>query len=180
MRSNNRLALLFAMVLLLGGLVVGGATSILAQEEAATPGTAEEGRPAHIHTGTCDELGGVVAPLTTLTAPTGASVGSSDFDPVEYSFSTVPMSLDTIVAADHAINVHESQANVDQYIACGNLGGTIDANGSLVIGLHELNGSGYTGVAVLTPNVADPASTDVSTFITEPYESEGEIGTPEA
>ena len=39
-------------------------------------------------------------------------------------------------------------ANIQVYIACGNIGGTQYGN-TLVIGLDELNDSGYSGVAVL-------------------------------
>jgi hypothetical protein len=88
-----------------------------------------------------------------------------DAIPAEYSFSSVPLPLDAILAADHAINVHDSAGNIGDYIACGDLGGTVDDSGSLVVGLRELNDSGYTGIAVLTSNADDPATTDVSVFI---------------
>ncbi|MEA2584804.1 MAG: hypothetical protein QOF33_2889, partial [Thermomicrobiales bacterium] len=51
------------------------------------------------------------------------------------------------------------------YIACGDIGGVVDANGQLVVGLAEVNDSGFTGIAFLAPNADDPNSTDVSTFI---------------
>jgi len=92
--------------------------------------------------------------------------GTGPAIPAEYSFTTVPLALDAILGAEHAINVHESAENIGNYIACGDLsGGTVDANGSLVVGLQELNGSGFTGIAVLSPNPTDPATTDVSVFI---------------
>lgn len=168
--------------LLFGVAVAAGGSGVLAQD--ATPMAGEEeavaGRPAHIHSGTCDELGDVVAPLTDLALAgggTGADAAATDTTsgavPAEYSFSTVPLTLDDILAADHAINVHESADNIQNYIACGDLAGAVDANGSLVVGLSELNGSGYTGIAVLSPG-DDGASTNVSVFIAADLSEDGE------
>jgi hypothetical protein len=67
---------------------------------------------------------------------------------VAQSTTTVDASLDDILAAEHAINVHESADNIQNYIACGEITGTPD-NGVLEIELNELNGSGYEGRATL-------------------------------
>ena len=65
-------------------------------------------QPAHIHTGTCAKLGGVVYPLSNVVD--GAST------------STVKgVTIDKLLTATHAINVHESAANLDKYVACGNI-----------------------------------------------------------
>lgn len=180
MRIRKQLSLIGALVALLGALMFVGAPGILAQNEAtpaATGGAAA--RPGHIHTGSCDNLGDVVAPLTDLTAPTGTASGQTDIDEVQYSFTTVPLALTDILAADHVINLHESSDQIQNYIACGNIGGTVDANGSLVISLRELNESGYSGIAVLTPNPADATATDISVFIHKETTAETEA-TPES
>jgi hypothetical protein len=172
------IGLIFAAMFAISGVVVA--------QEAATPVdtdvTAVTGRPAHIHSGTCDTLGDVVAPLTDLTLAgggtgtgMGAMTGMSGAIPAEYSFTNVPLALDDILAADHAVNIHESAENIGNYIACAGLtGGTVDANGSLVVGVQELNGSGYTGIAVLTTNAADPGTTDVSVFIASNLSEQGD------
>lgn len=130
-------------------------------------------RPAHIHSGDCVELGDVVVPLTDLTAPVGEGAGQADeASPAESSFTNVPMMLDAILGADHAINVHLSAEAIDTYIACGELGGVVDANGALVVGLREQSDSGYTGIAFLSPG-ADGASTDVSVFIAPVFGAAG-------
>ena len=132
----------------------------VAEEEIAPP------RPVHIHSGNCDELGDVVAPLSDLIAATGDHVGQvGRAIPVESSYSNVPLTLDAILGADHAVNVHESAENIGVYIACGDVGGALTPNGALIVGLHEDSDSGYTGVAYLQP-AADGASTDVTVFIT--------------
>ena len=84
----------------------------------------------------------------------------------ESSFTTVPLAMADILAADHVVNVHMSADQIDVYIACGEIGGVLDANGALVIGLGEYEGSGFTGIAYLAPS-ADGVSTDVSVFVAE-------------
>lgn len=150
----------------LSGLMALSGASTWAQD--ATPEAADAlvPRPVHIHSGSCDELGDVVAPLTDLTAPEGDRVGQRRADLAETSFTNVPLALDAILAEDHAINAHLSSEEIGTYIACGNIGGVINANGALVIGLSEDSNSGYTGIAFLQP-AADGVSTDVSVFIAE-------------
>jgi uncharacterized cupredoxin-like copper-binding protein len=154
-----------AGAVLVGGVLTLGGPAAWAQD--ATPEAAEAlpARPAHIHSGDCVNLGDVVQPLTDLTAGSGDRGGQArKAVQGENSFTTVPMALDAILDSDHAINVHLSADEIGTYIACGEIGGRLTPGGSLIIGLRELNGSGYTGVAVLTPS-ADGVSTDVSTFI---------------
>jgi predicted lipoprotein with Yx(FWY)xxD motif len=156
-------------------VALGGGQAIRAQE--ATPvaagGEATTPRPAHIHSGDCVNLGEVVAPLTNLTEPTGNAVGQSDKAiAAESSFTTVPMTLDQILASPHAVNVHLSAEQIGTYIACGEIGGVIDANGALTIGLRELNNSGYTGIAYLAPTAAGTGTT-VSVFIA-PTQGQGQ------
>ncbi len=130
-------------------------------------------RPVHIHAGDCVDLGEVVAPLTDLTVPIGEGVGQADeATRVESSFTTVPLSLDAILAADHAINAHLSAESIDTYLACGEIGGVIDINGALIVGLREQNNAGYTGIAFLQPNI-DGVSTDVSVFIAPVFGAAG-------
>ena len=88
-------------------------------------------RPAHIHTGNCDEIGEVVAPLTDLTGASGGDrVGQARRAiPAESSFTSVPLPLDAMLGDDHVVNVHLSADKIDTYIACGEIGGCSDARG---------------------------------------------------
>jgi hypothetical protein len=74
------------------------------------------------------------------------------------------MTLDAILGADHVVNVHLSAEEIETYIACGEIGGRLTPEGAVIIGLRELNNSGFTGIAYLAPG-ADGASTDVSVFV---------------
>jgi hypothetical protein len=150
----------------LSGMVALSGPAAWAQD--ATP-EAEDilaARPAHIHTGTCDEVGEVVAPLTDL----GGAIGGDRVGqvrraiPAQSSFTSVPLTLDAILGADHVVNVHLSAEEIGTYIACGEIGGRLSPEGAVIIGLRELNNSGFTGIAYLAPG-ADGASTDVSAFV---------------
>ncbi|MDF2762316.1 MAG: hypothetical protein K0S83_1050 [Thermomicrobiales bacterium] len=146
-------------------IVASAIPSAVAQDATPVAQPVAPTRPAHIHSGNCVELGDVVVPLSDLTASVSEGVGQADrATPAESSFTTVPMTLDAILGADHAINVHLSAEQIDTYIACGELGGILDAGGTLVVGLREESDSGYTGIAFLSPGV-DGVSTDVSVFI---------------
>ncbi len=149
------------------GLAFGGAV-VVAQDAPASPGagspvatmaaTGPVSHPAHIHTGTCDQLGDVVFPLSNVGVPAsadgtptaaGATAGAQDAIPAYVSVSQLNVSLDDILAAPHAINVHESEQNIQNYVACGNIGG-VRYGDTIQFGLRELNGSGMTGVAAIS------------------------------
>lgn len=142
--------------------------------QAATPvALVSPARPVHIHAGDCVNLGEVVVPLTDLTLPTGAAAGQAgEATAAENSFTIAPITLDALLAADYAINVHLSADEIGTYLACGELGGVTDINGTLSVGLRESSNSGYTGIAVLTPN-PDGVSTNVSVFIAPVFGAAG-------
>jgi hypothetical protein len=178
MKLERRGMLSAAFGLLIGAAVATGGAGVMAQDATpvggneATPAAGTQAKPIHIHAGSCPDVGEVVAPLNDLAIAAGnmsdADTSMGDMArgiPVEYSFTTVELPLDAIMGGEHAINVHESAENISNYIACGDLAGTVDANGSLAIGLQELNGSGYAGVALLSPNAEDAGSTDVWVFL---------------
>lgn len=126
----------------------------LAMSGASTSAHDNVPHPAHIHSGTCDSLGDVVAPLTDIAAPEGDASGPASAIPVESSLTTIDLPLQDIIDGGHAVNVHLSADEIGTYIACGDIGGVvndeeIDGGKELTIGLHEMNGSGYAGVAWL-------------------------------
>ncbi|MDQ3696310.1 MAG: cupredoxin family copper-binding protein [Chloroflexota bacterium] len=121
--------------------------------------------PAHIHQGTCAELGDIVAPLDNVSFAEAAQLSGSDAAiPVKFSETEVELSLDDILADEHAINIHESADNIQEYIACGDIGGPV-RGGQLVIGLGQLNASGHTGVAILEEA---EGGTNVTVYLIEP------------
>ena len=141
----------------LGGSFLGTAGG--QAQEASPP------RPSHIHIGDCDELGEVVQPLNSLTVPVGAVSGNSDAVIAEAAFTNIPQSLDELLAEDHALKVHLSADQIQTYLACGDIGGVADADGALIVGMKELDDSGYAGIAYLVP--AANGSTSISVMIAQ-------------
>ncbi|CAN5545123.1 hypothetical protein BH24CHL9_BH24CHL9_11120 [soil metagenome] len=160
-------------------------------EPGTEPGTqdpqAEAPHPAHIHTGTCETLGDVVFPLSNVSSEmlvdgepgAGDQAGAVTADPmrdeVQVSVTTVQAALTDIMGAEHAINVHLSDDEIQTYIACGTIAGSLILDSGLAIRLHELNDSGHHGIAWLAQ--ADEGSTAV--YIVRVQES-GAAGGPGA
>jgi hypothetical protein len=158
-----------AFVVMLSFAIGGQVGRVQAQGTASSPvaSPAAESHPAHIHDGSCPEVGDVVYPLNNL-EPGGAEASpAADHEMmmstpaaggeetsgqvVASSTTDVEASLDDILSGERAINVHESNENIQTYIACGNLTGEPE-NGTLEVELQEVDGSGYVGEAYLTDN----------------------------
>lgn len=131
--------------------------------------------PAHIHLGTCDALD--PNPTFMLSdvavAPTDADAGDAAAIPVARSVTTVEAALEDLRTGGYAINVHESVDDIGTYIACGAIAGSPEG-GRLEIELDELNGSGYSGAAMLE-SVGDETTVEIR--LERPSEHDGP-GTP--
>ncbi len=64
-------------------------------------------QPAHIHVGPCPKVGAVKYPLSDVV--------------LGKSITVVDAPLSSLTAGNLAINVHESAANIGNYVACGNI-----------------------------------------------------------
>lgn len=153
-------------------LALAGLAALVPGGVAQTP-VAEGGdgpHPAHIHTGTCDELGEVVLPLTDVAMADGEFAGADSFHSIKSSHSVVDAPLEEIIGGGHAINVHLSAEEIGTYIACGDIGGVVfddDGRMELTIALGELNDSGLVGIAWLG---AEGDQTEVAVTLIEPEE----------
>jgi plastocyanin len=150
------------------GLLLTVVASGAAQDASPTATEAAHAHPAHIHLGSCDQLDPNPTFMLTDIAPAQGDADNAAAIPVERSATTVDATLDELQSGGYAINVHQSVEDIGTYIACGNLGGAID-NGALIVGLGELNGSGHTGVAILTEQ---GEQTDVTVYLVEGSASE--------
>lgn len=154
----------------------GGAAGVIAQ--GTTP---ESGHPAHIHVGTCAELDPApVADLFSLlpigverdddgeAAETPEVRGTLTVGEVTYSETdNIEFAWDTMLAEPHAIVVHESEDRMDNYIACGDIGGVVFDDGEeMVIGLKPVGDSGYSGIAMLSND--DNDEVDVEVYMSAP------------
>ncbi len=182
MKAFRSVSALVAMFLTLLGLA---ATPMVMSAQNATP-SAEVAHPAHIHTGSCTELGDVVYPLNDVAlapgggTPTASPTMMETMHDVISSITVVDASLDDLIAGGYAINVHASADDMGTYIACGDIAGTVrmhmrsEAPAGLVIPMRQLNESGYAGMAWLTPT-AD-GKTEVSVFLASDFYGPGPQG----
>lgn len=126
-----------------------------------------EGRPAAIYAGSCNDLGRIEADLSAVLTPEGRSIGQKSATEAESGSTMVDVSLDSLITEDHAVVISESDDEDAEVIVCGDIGGTDDDDGALVIGLQEVGSSGFTGIAYLAINGSDSMLTDVSIFVAE-------------
>ncbi len=175
--------LAYSAVIALLAFVVGGFRGY-AQD--ATPGAgdiASVPHPAHIHAGNCETLDpNPLFPLADVSMPTsdmsamaspmaspvaspmaGGMMGSMACIPAAYSTTTLDIALTDILAAEHAINIHESAQNIQNYIACGAIVGMMGDD--VFVGLSEVNNSGFSGIAWLHAN--EDNTTTVTVFLAQ-------------
>ena len=128
---------------------------------------AADTRLAHIHAGTCDELGIVVysfPDIATYRLDEGADTG---LGAVELITGTTQAPLEGLFGEPFSIHIHESAQNKQTYLACSNIGGRPEAPWSEPSGLTlqaaEQQGSGYSGFTTLRP--APDGGTQVSVVL---------------
>jgi plastocyanin len=114
-----------------------------------------QSRLAHIHAGTCEELGIVVysfPDIRTYRLDEGEEAGVGA---IELITGTTQTPLGELFGEPFSVHVHESAQNKQSYIACSDIGGRpgdpwSEAEG-LTLRAVEQNGSGYSGFTTLRP-----------------------------
>ena len=174
-------------------LLLGMATWGAGAQDATTPVTSGvvTSLPVAIHSGACGE-GGDLAPDPTYDIGLLGPVAGENEPPEDEDFVGVQLSppvlsveetldvpLADIIAAPHAVVVHESATADGTYVACGQIGGVLD-DGQLAIGLRPLNKSGYYGVAVFEQEQGVPVvgeeQTEVTVYLFQDQGSAGPLG----
>jgi len=121
---------------------------------AASPSTLAQAmsvdRPAELRGGTCDSLGEVVVTLANLVFASGDLQGQTSATPVEQSGTVVQFAISDFLASNHVVVVRESPT-VSTVVACGHVGGALNPDGTLAVGMQGMNGSGLSGIAYFTP-----------------------------
>jgi hypothetical protein len=110
-----------------------------------------------------------------LTEGDDTSIVAEDFGnapiPVAAATTEVNVPLADIVAGKHAVNVESPDPDdPEDSIACANIGGVVDEQGDLFVGLGESNDSGHHGVVWLHDN---GTSTTIVVFLAHPDEAVG-------
>ena len=70
--------------------------------------------------------------------------------PVEQSGTVVQFAIADFLASDHVVVVRESPT-ASTVVACGHIGGALNPDGTLAVGMLGTNGSGLSGIAYFTP-----------------------------
>ena len=154
-----------ASLLVVGLVSLGAVAGIASAQDATQTPTVVTTHPSHVHNGTCANLDPNPAyPLDNVgprtdddgNPPSTDDIkGSLTSNPVETAETTIDVKLDDLLDTAHALNVHESDQNMSNYIACGDIGGPV-LDDKLFIGLQQQNDSGYSGVAILEKTAIPP------------------------
>jgi hypothetical protein len=128
------------------------AMTLLATPLAALAQPAPVSRPAELRIGTCASPGELVMALANLVISLGDPQGQTGATPVEQSGTVVPSTVDELLAANHVVTVLKSAEEREVIVACGEVGGTLNPDGTLAIGMSGMNGSGLSGITYFTPN----------------------------
>lgn len=131
-------------------LVILSCAVALAASPSALAQTSSVDRPAELRAGTCSSLGEVVVALANLVYSSGDLLGQTGATPVEQSGTVVQFAISDFLASNHVVVVRESPA-VSTVVACGHIGGALNPDGTLAVGMQAMNGSGLSGVAYFTP-----------------------------
>ncbi len=139
------------------------------EDEPAAPDAtvAAEGMPAGIYAGTCVESD-LLEPVVVLNGPRvakGTALGAADALPVGTAYTIVDVAFDDMLNGTQVVAVYDED-DPETMVACGAIGGVLDANGALSIGLAPVGDSGLAGVAYLSSQ-PNGTSTGISLFIVE-------------
>ncbi len=115
---------------------------------------------AYLHEGLCTHSGDIVAPLTFPTLPSGTPLGASSATPAGAALSSVPVSLDALLADDYSIHLIDGRT-----VSCGDIGGVLNDEGALIVGITGEDKAAPMGVAYLARDANNPAQTNVSLFV---------------
>lgn len=148
-------------------------TTATTGDEASTAGPSRNLTPldsprlAHIHAGTCEELGIVVYSLPDLQSYRVDAGEEDGVGVVELISGTAQVPLSGLFGEPFSIHIHASPTNKQTYIACADVGGQpaapwTEANG-LVLATEEQDDSGYSGLTTLRP--AADGGTQVSVVL---------------
>src|SRR5215212_9265840 len=112
-------------------------------------------RLAHIHAGTCDELGIVVYSFPDIKTYRLDEGDEAGIGAIELITGTTPTPLSALFGEPFSVHVHESAQNKQTYIACSNIGSRpadpwTESDG-LTLRAEEQRGSGYSGFTTLRP-----------------------------
>lgn len=120
--------------------------------------------PSALLAGTCSdpEAAQPVDDLNNLTIVDGNAIGGEESLQAASGYTPLAMTIEDLTVTDHVIVVFDED-DPDTIIACGEIGGVLDEDGALSVGLSPVDESGAAGVAHLAPT--DDGGSALSIFL---------------
>ncbi|HVL23196.1 MAG TPA: hypothetical protein VM450_03880 [Thermomicrobiales bacterium] len=120
---------------------------------------------AGLYAATCADggPGERIAKLNGPMLPEGAQQGATDAIPVLIGYTVIDVPFRDMLNGGIVIAVVDD-ANPETMVACGPVGGILDGNGALSVGLGPVGDSGMAGVAFLNAQ-QDATATGISLFV---------------
>jgi hypothetical protein len=149
-----------------------GATLVLAVIAVMPVSAQDTSHPAGIYVGSCPVPGNMLVSLWDVSpnflvdgeADAGPVAGSDSGFPVEGSVTVVEFPLADLVATQHAILVHRSVAEIDDYLVCGDIGGAMVGPDELPVALAPVGLSPWSGIVLLDDEGNGTTTVSVSIF----------------
>lgn len=150
----------------------------------ATGNLADQAEPplAHIHAGSCDELGIVVYTLAGLRSTQVETKAGGTPQRLEMIVGTANVKMADLFGEPFSLHLHESAKNKQNYLACAEIGDQPKAPwqpaDGLALRVDEQNDSGYSGIASLRP--AADGGTTVTIFLAQSPAAAAKPAKPES
>jgi plastocyanin len=136
---------------------------------------------AHIHAGTCDQLGIVVYSLSDVQS-TLLPIGDDGAEQVEMIAGTANVALTDLFKEPFSVHIHESEQNKQNYVGCAEIGAQPAApwmaNQGLVLDVVEQAESGHHGIASLRPDTGGATTVTILLIAPTGKAPQNEAGTP--
>lgn len=146
-------------------VVLLAAIGMLAMHSGSTIQTARAqeifSHPAHTQMGTCEQPGQIISTLSPVSSTYDVDgvpmmvpgvVGAPDSIEVEYSSTTLPVTLAQILQGQYIVDVKVSEEDQENSVACGAIGGLMLGTSDLPFGIAPINNSGHYGTGWLHDN----------------------------
>ena len=146
-----------------GGDVAASPEADVVIEETVVPSKpVRGGRAVKLFTGDCDALGDEVIWFNDILDESGEQVGDEAAIQAAASINwSAEFSLNDAIADGYALAVFESDDDNAALLACGELGGVDNQDGTLSIGLQQVDDSGVIGTAFFAYSSEDHTTADV-------------------
>lgn len=136
---------------------------------------------AHIHAGTCDQLGIVVYSLSNVQSVV-LPIGNDGAEQVEMIAGTANVALTDLFKEPFSVHIHESEQNKQNYIGCAEVGTQPAApwapDQGLSLDVAEQAKSGHHGVATLRPDTGGATTVTILLIAPTGKAPQNETGTP--